>query len=817
MEYIGGGDLGKAILDDGPMTEDMVQVMSQQLLSALGYLHLNNITHRDVKPDNILINSLEPLDVKLTDFGLSKMVDNEQTFLRTFCGTLLYCAPEVYTEYTEYDDNGFRYRGQKARRMPGQRYNHAIDIWSLGGVIFFTLTGSPPYPVKTGISHSELLHKIMTTRLDVSPLQNVCVSERGIDFLSRMLQRRPENRATITELDSHSWLGGPGSIIDASQSYDVITDDEDDTAGYREEMDVNEDDRVDDSGDDMDKENQQAQQPGRLFGEIPGSAIGSSGAIPEDFVARRNDFSMGETEILGQENGSIQERTATHHIASYAQNQSADELQSLVEKAASQSLGGDDLPQNGFSVSNYSDFNTSKRKPPSTDTSGEWDGSTSTAKPFYKRLKSEGNIDEISDATMEECKLLLSVPPISRSPSGRQINGPVDKIVFWEQDHKTWHLQYPEMTQLQLDAFIQAASTRGEEFKPGKTPLWDLAMRHFPPGLSSPEPEAQRLSPTPQPGLRRDDTRLVGDSMADFPPTAPPVDTPSSDMATPDTQIVVPVQMDAASTRPVGVVESHPNSCISDISFAITDSLVSFGRGPDNSKPFQPRTEPRVPKNAFKILLWKEGYDPSRSPKKTPHPWLRDESELDDDGSSYSFWISTKATIGIKINGLHLASSDPKNPSSPSRHWTRLHNNDNLLLWGAHDASREQTTVVFRCFWGASSQPRQDVHRLTLADAETAAKLDAACAKTEGRIRNAARKIRMEDAAKSEYLERQKNVDRERQRSNVFETRRVEAMQFVGRQSQFNSSLLSGFTGPSSRRGSPASAPPPASRLHGLE
>ena len=67
MEYIGGGDLGKAILDDGPMTEDMVQTMSQQLLGALGYLHLNNITHRDVKPDNILLDSNG--HIRLADFG----------------------------------------------------------------------------------------------------------------------------------------------------------------------------------------------------------------------------------------------------------------------------------------------------------------------------------------------------------------------------------------------------------------------------------------------------------------------------------------------------------------------------------------------------------------------------------------------------------------------------------------------------------------------------------------------------------------------------------------------------------------------------
>ncbi|KAM3447862.1 hypothetical protein MY3296_008317 [Beauveria thailandica] len=96
--------LCKLIADNGPLTERTTQVLSVQLLAVLRYLQNFNITHRDIKPDNILINSLEPLEVKLTDFGLSKMIDSDQTFLRTFCGTLLYCPPEVYTEYLEYDD-----------------------------------------------------------------------------------------------------------------------------------------------------------------------------------------------------------------------------------------------------------------------------------------------------------------------------------------------------------------------------------------------------------------------------------------------------------------------------------------------------------------------------------------------------------------------------------------------------------------------------------------------------------------------------------------------------------------------------------------
>ena len=65
----------------------------------------------DLCPSDILIVRPQPLEVKLSDFGLSKIV-NEQTFLKTFCGTLLYCAPEVFSKYPEY----LRARTPKRRR-----------------------------------------------------------------------------------------------------------------------------------------------------------------------------------------------------------------------------------------------------------------------------------------------------------------------------------------------------------------------------------------------------------------------------------------------------------------------------------------------------------------------------------------------------------------------------------------------------------------------------------------------------------------------------------------------------------------------------
>ncbi|KAM5355770.1 hypothetical protein ACJ41O_002416 [Fusarium nematophilum] len=815
MEYVPGGDLGKLISERGALNEAVVRTMSTQLLSALGYLHTNNITHRDVKPDNILINSLSPIDLKLTDFGLSKMVDSEQTFLRTFCGTLLYCAPEVYTEYAEYDDEGVRSRGKKMRRMPGQRYSHAVDIWSLGGVLFYTLTGSPPYPVKGGISYSELLHKIMTTRLNITPLQRYDVSVQAIEFLGRMLQRRPENRATVTELENHPWSTGVDSIINASQSFDEISDDEDMVDNFSQLQPRHfEEDRISDSmGEESEKENfsgqPETQQP-RLFGEVGVSAIGSSGVIPEDLLnLQTSNPSAGETEILGKDvDEAYQSDDSTtprgrnrrgyrRNNISIAQNQSEDQLQSLVEDVASQSLGGNESVVQNLAASHYSlqstDFNTSKRKPPSHDTSDEFDENTPPGKPTMKRLKSEGNIESLTQGMIDEYKLLAQVPQIKRSESGRQVDTLYFKEGFWEQDKKTWHLNYPEMTHLQHEAFRQAAADRGEMFAPEKTPLWDIAMKYFPPSLRL-ESRAGQSCPSSRAPFDMQN-RSAADEMMEFPPTAPPID--SSQI--PDTlpvhnQIIVPVQDDVLNKRAIGVFESHPDSILDSISFPVADTLVSFGRGPTNTEVFKDKLDTRVPKYALKLLLWKDGdgFDPAKDTFKGPPPWLRNAGNP----NSYAFYVSTKASVGININGYLLASSDPKNHSGPSHHWARLHNEDSIIIWGPNEP-KKHTKLIFRCFWGASAQPRGEDKTLRLAPPPLAQKLDSACQKAEKRVRDMAEIKKRREEAKVDLEQRLERVDSERERSRAFESKRQEAIAY----------LMSRQTH-ASRRMSPASAPP---------
>ncbi len=129
MEYVQLGDLQSCFrAGNEAVSEEFCQAVASQMCQALNYLHENGITHRDLKPDNILMESNNPYLFKLSDFGLSKIVTNEETFLDTFCGTLLYCAPEVYPGYE---------RAMKGKEQPRAKSRRSVTL--------FPTTKPPPF------------------------------------------------------------------------------------------------------------------------------------------------------------------------------------------------------------------------------------------------------------------------------------------------------------------------------------------------------------------------------------------------------------------------------------------------------------------------------------------------------------------------------------------------------------------------------------------------------------------------------------------------------------------------------------------------
>ncbi|KAI0204720.1 Pkinase-domain-containing protein [Astrocystis sublimbata] len=806
MELVRGGDLGKFVQDNGAIAEPHVKTIATQLVDALGYLHDNKITHRDVKPDNILIQSTNPLVVKLTDFGLSKMIDTEQTFLKTFCGTLLYCAPEVYTEYSSYDDNGRRTTRKSARPVDKERYDHAVDIWSLGGVLFYTLTSSPPFPVKNGTTYTELLDHIIKTPLDVSPLHKYRISDYGVHFLTRMIHVRPETRATVRELKSHPWLSQTRSLPE--QDFD------DDLGQSASQLSLNEppaSQRMDLGGSSlrepepdfsMDFESKkedytfgQPQAP-RLFGEV--SAIGSSGVIPEDRLNLHvSDTSFGETEHEGSEvRDSFEESDDFSTPREGVRPSQPDNSRSALLGIGSQSLGGaSSILENlnmksdvnidlGMSSSRISNMTTSKRKP-NTDTSDEHDAPNNNFKPSFKRHKSEGHVDMLEN----EDGLLSCMPKMTKNDTGRQIDYPQHKMIYWDsQDETSWHLNYPEMTYLQYNAFELAAEERNEEFGPGKTPLWNLAMKYFPPTH-----DGKRIfgrSSTLHTGDLTQGVGLAAKSAEwDLPPTAPTDNFNSQydsrpDSSSSDDHLLLSMPSTIATARPpkaeVCILKSASGSLVSDISISLREPILSWGREKGNTVIYQQAMESKVPKNAFRVLLWREGYtassgefrpwDPARS---TSSRIMRVSPEPD----SYAFYIATKATNGIRINGNPLQSHEPKDTMAACRYWMKLYDGDHIAFWGSDDA-RYQAKLVFGCSWGGSSFRRPADEPPTCVPAPIAHKLDRLWPKAEKVLRHS----RIKEKAQIDQEARMHNMHREKEQCLVFEDKRLEAVQRLAQQ-----------------------------------
>ncbi|TID17152.1 Pkinase-domain-containing protein [Venturia nashicola] len=208
MEYVPCGDLQNYLSKHTYLPEAESKIMSRQVLEALRYLHSKRITHRDIKPDNILIASYDPMMVKLSDFGLSKVVNSNQTFLKTFCGTLLYCAPEVFPHY----DDHIQKKGIKRRRTGSSQsthfhqYSQSVDIWSYAAVLWLSLCGKPPFEGVVDATGNGMFHRIMETNLDISPLLGRGISRDAINLLCRMLTTDPSLRPTEIECLNHRWL-----------------------------------------------------------------------------------------------------------------------------------------------------------------------------------------------------------------------------------------------------------------------------------------------------------------------------------------------------------------------------------------------------------------------------------------------------------------------------------------------------------------------------------------------------------------------------------------------------------------------------------
>ncbi|XP_015434223.1 PREDICTED: serine/threonine-protein kinase DCLK1 [Dufourea novaeangliae] len=183
MELVKGGDLFDAIAAATKFSEAEASVMIGHLTSALAYLHIHHIVHRDVKPENLLVemDGSHVRCLKLGDFGLAQVVREP---LYTVCGTPTYVAPEILAE---------------------TGYGLKIDVWAAGVILYILLCGFPPF-VSPENEQEELFERILSGQYEFTSPYWDNVSDSAKQLISNMLQAQPELRFTAEDVLDHPWL-----------------------------------------------------------------------------------------------------------------------------------------------------------------------------------------------------------------------------------------------------------------------------------------------------------------------------------------------------------------------------------------------------------------------------------------------------------------------------------------------------------------------------------------------------------------------------------------------------------------------------------
>ena len=163
-EFMQGGEMFFHLHKERRFSNEKTRFYIIEIILAIEFLHKNKMLYLDLKPENIMVDSTG--HIKLTDFGLSKMINKQKEKAFTICGTPQYLAPEILS------DDG---------------YDDSVDWWSLGCVMFEMLVGKAPFKIPKGAYLSADLYKKKITIPEF-------VTPEAKDLISLLLIPNPKKR-----------------------------------------------------------------------------------------------------------------------------------------------------------------------------------------------------------------------------------------------------------------------------------------------------------------------------------------------------------------------------------------------------------------------------------------------------------------------------------------------------------------------------------------------------------------------------------------------------------------------------------------------
>ena len=197
-EYCEGGELFDQVKNQ--LSETQIAVIFKQVLSGLAYLHSNNIVHRDLKLENILIHEIEKskttgedlFNIKIIDFGTARIFDKKRN-PQSIVGSSYYIAPEVLR----------------------QKYNKECDLWSVGVILYMFIVGHAPFD---GCDDDEITTNLQRGIYRKNDRRWIKASKEVKDLIQKLLTYRPSQRLSAIQALNHPWF----KITDSNILYDNV-------------------------------------------------------------------------------------------------------------------------------------------------------------------------------------------------------------------------------------------------------------------------------------------------------------------------------------------------------------------------------------------------------------------------------------------------------------------------------------------------------------------------------------------------------------------------------------------------------------------